>query len=80
MRININNLKTFEYYLSIIGDVNSDGKISSADYVKIKKHIMETEIIKDKVYIYYADINNDNKISSADYIKVKKYIMNGEKF
>ena len=76
--ININNIKTFEYKVSIIGDINSDGKITSADYVKIKKHIMKTEKIKDKVYIYSADINNDNNITSADYVRIRKYIMNGE--
>ena len=76
--ININNTKTFEYKISIIGDINSDGKISSADYVKIRKHIMNSELIKEKVYVYSADINNDDKITSADYIRIRKYIMNGE--
>lgn len=62
----------------VSGDVNGDGKITSADYVKIRKHIMQTEIIKDNLYFYSADVNNDNKISSADYVKIRKYIMNGE--
>ena len=59
------------------GDVNGDGKVSSADYVKIRKHIMQTDLIKENIYFYAADINNDNKISSADYVKIRKYIMNG---
>lgn len=78
IEININEEKDYLYQLSLLGDVNGDGKISSADYVKIRKHIMQTELIKDDLYFYSADINNDDKISSADYVKIRKYIMNGE--
>lgn len=78
INIKINNLKDFLYNISVLGDVNADGKVTSADYIKIRKHIMQTEIIKDNIYFYSADINNDGKISSADYVKIKKYIMNGE--
>lgn len=76
--VNINNSKSYLYKVSLLGDVNGDGKITSADYVKIRKHIMQTEIIRDNLYFYSADVNDDNKISSADYVKIRKYIMNGE--
>ncbi len=76
--VNINNSKSYLYKVSLLGDVNGDGKITSADYVKIRKHIMQTELIKDNLYFYSADVNDDNKISSADYVKIRKYIMNGE--
>ena len=62
----------------ILGDVNQDGKINSADYVRIKNHIMEREIIKDSKILLAADVNKDGKISSADYVKIKNYIMKGE--
>jgi len=78
LEITLNNSTKYNYKLSILGDVNADGKISSADYVKIKKHIMQSEIINNNIYFYSADINNDNKISSSDYVKIRKYIMNGE--
>ena len=70
--ININNQKDFEYIIAVLGDVNSDGKISSADYVKIRKHIMGTDIIDKDLYFYASDVNKDNKISSADYVKIRK--------
>ncbi len=76
--VNINDSKSYLYKLSLLGDVNGDGKITSADYVKIRKHIMQTELIKDNLYFHSADVNDDNKISSADYVKIRKYIMNGE--
>ena len=76
--LNIYSVTEYKTYkLSLLGDVNGDGKINSADYVKIRKHIMQTENISDKVYYYASDVNNDDKITSADYVKIKKYIMNG---
>lgn len=77
LNINLNGSRDYNYFISIRGDINSDGSISSADYVKIRKHIMETEFIKERIYFYAADINSDDKISSADYVKIRKYIMNG---
>ena len=65
------------YTIVVLGDINSDSKVSSADYIKIRKHIMETETISPGIYYYAADVNKDNSISSADYIKIRKYIMNG---
>ena len=65
------------YTISVLGDANGDGKITSADYVKIKKHIMNISKIQENAFLKGADVNNDNKITSADYVKIKKYIMNG---
>lgn len=67
----------YSYKIVVLGDINSDGKVSSADYIKIRKHIMETEVITSGLHYYAADVNKDNSISSADYIKIRKYIMNG---
>lgn len=78
INIRLNNSTNNFYNISVLGDINSDGKVSSADYVKIKKHIMKSELIENKIYFYSADINDDNKITSADYVKIRKYIMNGE--
>lgn len=78
VRIYNNNRLIKEYTNVVRGDVNGDGKISSADYVKIRKNIMGTGIINDKYLFKSADVNNDKKISSADYVKIRKYIMNGE--
>jgi uncharacterized repeat protein (TIGR02543 family) len=74
-----NNKVLIKTYTNIIrGDVNGDGLITSADYIKIKKHIMNTELILDSAIYRSADVNKDNKITSSDYIKIKKHIMNGE--
>ena len=68
------NSEEKEYIVIIYGDVNGDGKISSADYIKIKNHIMETNKLTN-LEKEYADANKDGKISSADYIAIKNHIM-----
>ena len=73
----INNLKSFKYKISVLGDVNGDGKISALDYVRIKNHIMKTTSINEDVQLIAADVNDDRKISALDYVRIKNYIMNG---
>lgn len=63
-----------EYICIIYGDVNCDGKITPADYVKIKNHIMEVSTITGLMK-KSADIDQNNKITPADYVKVKNHIM-----
>lgn len=73
----INNSTKLEYKVSVLADVNGDGKISALDYVKIKNHIMKTNLISSDVYLTAADVNDDGKISALDYVRIKNYIMNG---
>ena len=49
------------------------------DYVKIKNHIMKTNLIVNNENLSAADFNNDGKISAMDYVKIKNHIMNGGK-
>ena len=58
---------------SIKGDVNGDGKVSSQDYVLIRKHIMGTKLTGNE--LKNADANNDGNVNSLDYIYVKKMII-----
>ncbi len=66
------------YYIVILGDVNGDAKISALDYVAIKNHIMEFNLINGAPYLLAADYNKDNKISALDYVSIKNIIMEGE--
>lgn len=67
-----------EYTVVVMGDNNGDGKISSADYVKIKNAIKGTEE-NTELEGKASDVNGDGKISSADYVKVKNVIKGTEK-
>lgn len=64
-----------EYTLVVLGDVNGDGNITPADYVRIKNHIMNVTPIEG-IYTVGADVNGDGGITPADYVRVKNHIMN----
>ena len=67
-----------EYNLVMLGDVNGDGNVTPADYVKVKNKIMgvtSLEIVNEKS----ADVNKDGNITPADYVKIKNHIMNVSK-
>jgi len=67
-----------EYTLIIYGDTNGDGKISSADYIAIKNHIMDVKKLN-TFEMECADANKDGKVNSADYIAIKNHIMDVKK-
>ena len=61
------------YTVIKLGDVNGDGNITAADYVKIKNRIMGTNTLSDYQQ-KAADVNRDGNITAADYVKVKNQI------
>ena len=67
-------IKECTFILSVNGDVNGDGKISSVDYVMVKNHILNIKTIKGSKSLS-ADVNFDKKISSIDYVMIKNHIL-----
>ena len=63
-----------EYECIVYGDINGDGNITPADYVKIKNHIMNVNKLQN-VYKTAADVSRDGNITPADYVRVKNHIM-----
>ena len=59
-----------------IGDVNNDGKVTSLDYILVRKHLLGTVTLTNTQKTS-ADANKDNKISSLDYIKIKQIVISG---
>ena len=59
----------------VYGDANGDGKLSSADYVAVKNHILGTKRITDSDLLVLADANQDGNITSADYVWIKNKIL-----
>ena len=59
-----------------LGDIDSDGKVGTSDYILVRKYILGT-VSLNKQQQNEADVNKDNDITSADYIIIRKAIMNG---
>ena len=60
----------------IKGDANNDGKVTSTDYIVVRKHILKQTTLSGDAFTR-SDVANDNKINSSDYIAIRK-IMIGE--
>lgn len=52
------------------GDVNGDGKLSSADAVVLKKYLADYKNLN--IDLKAADVNNDGKVDSRDVVKILK--------
>lgn len=75
--INKENNKIIKKYKCIVyGDLNEDGKITAADYVMIKNHIMEDSQLN-KFDLDVADVSRDGNVTTKDYVLIKNHIMNG---
>ena len=59
-----------------LGDANGDGKLNSADLLKIQKHLLGVAGLQDEFVKKAADANKDGVINSADLLKIQKYLLN----
>ena len=69
--IELNNSK---YYIVIIGDLDSNGKMSPIDYVRLRKYLMGNGSLNNYEQLA-ADMNNDGSISPVDYVRIRKKLM-----
>lgn len=61
------------------GDVNEDGKFSTADATRLSKYISSPSSVTGKVNLNSIDVNGDNKKSTADVTKLRKMISAGQR-
>ena len=59
----------------VVGDVNSDGLLSSSDYLRIKSYFLK-KIDLDEYQLEAADTNRDGNIGATDYLLVKSHFLN----
>ncbi|MBE7056486.1 MAG: hypothetical protein E7388_03485 [Ruminococcaceae bacterium] len=60
------------------GDNNGDGKITTADYIRIKSHITGNLVLTNE-FLEASNVNYDNKISTEDYMLTKAYLKGASK-
>ena len=60
-----------------IGDINMDGRFNSADYILVRKYLLNiVDLSNDQKKL--ADMNSDNTINSHDYIIIRKVLLTGD--
>ena len=62
---------------SIKGDTNNDGKISSIDYIAVRKHLLKENTLSGGALLR-SDANGDNRITTTDYIVIRKMILKND--
>lgn len=64
-------------YVSILGDVNGDGFITSLDTVSINNYLKGQERFVNEFYLA-ADINKDGSVTKIDYTTLYKHVLGRE--
>lgn len=63
------------YTVVKLGDVNGDGKITSADLLTMQRHLIGSSKITNIAKKSASDINGDKKITSADLLAIKRHLL-----
>ena len=65
-----------KYTVAMLGDINCDGKVDTADLLAIQKQLLNISKIEGNERIEAADINFDSKIDTADLLAIQKKLLN----
>ncbi|MCR5483157.1 MAG: hypothetical protein K6E99_01940 [Bacilli bacterium] len=79
LKINTSTTESITYTFIVIGDLSGDGKISTADYVRLWNHLDRSNsyTITDPIVLKAADVSLDNKLSTSDYVKLWNQLKRG---
>ena len=78
MNIKITSGITSNYTVVIYGDNNGDGVIDILDLLKIQKHLLGVNKLKN-AYLNASDVNKDGNVDIIDLLKIQKHILNVSK-
>jgi len=63
------------YTVSVLGDVNGDSGVDTADLLAIQKQLLKISNINGNEKVRAADINKDGKIDTADLLAIQKKLL-----
>ncbi len=65
-----------EYTIVIYGDLSGDGKINSADLLKMRQYLLGQVSLNDAYLEAARLVNVSSKINSADLLRLRQYLLN----
>ena len=69
-------VKSKTYTVVIKGDIDGDGKISAADYIRVRKHIIRiTKPDGSALLAAHTSTDVSKQVSTADYIAIRMHIL-----
>ena len=60
-----------KYGTILPGDVNGDGSVNMKDWIRLKNHLNESDILTD---LSGADVNGDGSVNMKDWIRLKNHL------
>ncbi|ADL52314.1 glycosyl hydrolase [Clostridium cellulovorans] len=63
---------TYTISVSMLGDVNNDGKVNAIDYAMVKSYLLGNPVT---INLKNADLNSDGKINAIDLASIKKILL-----
>lgn len=75
--VDANGNVTLDVELHLIGDINGDGEVKLADYVKTLRHVKELETLSGYEFSC-ADVTGDGFVKLADYVKILRHVKGAE--
>ena len=74
VRLEVNGQVVQELEIVVTGDTSGDGNISIMDFVQLKSHLLNKDIL-DGAYGQAADTNGDGNISIMDFVNIKAHLL-----
>ncbi len=66
------------YTVIVKGDISGDGKVNSADLLKMRQHLLGTKKATG-VFTNAADVSGDGKVNSADLLRIRQHLLGTKK-
>jgi hypothetical protein len=69
-----NNVPYGEYWASVLGEINSDGKINVTDLIKVRNLILDSSNMTE-VELKSGDVDGNGSLNVIDLIKIRNHIL-----